>query len=270
MCPNTEDTGRRLSNSSSPAVLRKDASYLMNEHERYLFDLQGFLVVEDALLPEQVAALNRLADQTLADETDPAWKTKRFDPIPWGQPYHELLQNPRLTPVLAEMLGDGFRLDHSYVDVIRTGLGPIGAILHGGATPFDPSQYYLFQNGSMFSGLTVVAYNLKDVGLGDGGFGCIPGSHKSNYPTPKDWLDLGSPAPCAAAVPGKAGSAVIFTEALTHGTLPWRGAEERRTLFLKYCPEHMAWSRHYPTGGDQGELTEEQRRVLRTPGIWPK
>lgn len=242
----------------------------MNEYQHYLFDLQGFLVVPEALTPEQVAGLNRMADETLAQEPDPELRTKRFSPLPWGQAYFELLDNPPITPLLAEMLGDGFRMDHSYVDVIRTGLGPIGATLHGGATPFDPSQYYLFRNGAMFNGLTVVAYNLKDVGPGDGGFGCIPGSHKSNYPAPKDWLDLENPAPCATAVPGPAGSAIIFTEALTHGTLPWRGAEERRTLFLKYCPKHMAWSRNYPTGNEQEELTEDQRRVLRTPGIWPK
>ena len=242
----------------------------MNEHERYLFDLRGFLVVEDALSPEQVAGLNRLADETLAAEVDPGLRTKRFSPLPWGRAYYELLGNPRLTPLLTGMLGDGFRLDHSYVDIIRAGLGPIGATLHGGATPFDPSQYYLFKNGSMFNGLTVVAYNLKDVGPGDGGFGCIPGSHKSNYPTPKDWLDLGNPAPCAVAVPGKAGSAIIFTEALTHGTLPWRGAEERHTLFLKYCPKHMAWSREYPAEAGLEGLTEDQRHVLRTPGIWPE
>jgi hypothetical protein len=48
----------------------------------------------------------------------------------------------------------------------------------------------------MYNGLTAVAYNLTDVNPGEGGFGCIPGSHKS-----------------------KAGTAIIFTEALTHGTL---------------------------------------------------
>lgn len=242
----------------------------MNEHERYLFDLRGFLVVEEALSPEQLAPLNGLIDETLGGEADPDLPTKRFSPASWGQPYLELLDNPRLTPALAEILGAGFRMDHSYVDVIRTGLGPIGATLHGGATPFDPTQYYLFKNGAMFNGLTVVAYNLRDVGPGDGGFGCIPGSHKSNYPAPKDWLDLENPAPCATAVPGKAGSAIIFTEALTHGTLPWRGAGERRTLFLKFCPEALAWSRKYPVADPDADLTDAQRRILRPPGVYPR
>ena len=32
------------------------------------------------------------------------------------------------------------------------------------------------------------------------------------------------------------GSALIFTEKLLHGTLPWQGGGERRTLFYKFVP----------------------------------
>ncbi|HZP81290.1 MAG TPA: hypothetical protein VFB21_06615 [Chthonomonadaceae bacterium] len=45
----------------------------------------------------------------------------------------------------------------------------------------------------MRNGLTVVAYNLKDVNPGDGGFGCVPGSHKSNLPFPSEWRELEPP-----------------------------------------------------------------------------
>eukprot|EP01047_Picozoa_sp_COSAG01_P033582 COSAG01_NODE_2477_length_7615_cov_7.259609_8_plen_52_part_00 len=34
-------------------------------------------------------------------------------------------------------------------------------------------------------------------------------------------------------VPAKAGDCIIFTEALTHGTMPWRAHTDRRTLFYK-------------------------------------
>ena len=36
----------------------------MNDHEmqQYLFDLNGYLVIEDALSPEEVATLNQLID----------------------------------------------------------------------------------------------------------------------------------------------------------------------------------------------------------------
>jgi hypothetical protein len=40
---------------------------------------------------------------------------------------------------------------------------------------------------------------------------------------------------------------VIFTEALTHGTLPWRGKHQRRTLFYKYHQPMMAWADYAST-----------------------
>src|SRR5689334_16639332 len=110
----------------------------MNEHERYLFDLQGFLVVSDALSAEQVTALNALLDAHLAQVTTTDANTHRFGGLlNWGQPCLDLIDNPRIIPYLEALLGGGFRLDHDYADVIRHGKGPIGTTLHGGATPYD-------------------------------------------------------------------------------------------------------------------------------------
>jgi len=62
---------------------------------------------------------------------------------------------------------------------------------------------------------------------------------------------------------------VIFTEALTHGALPWRGAGERRTLFFKYSPHPLSWSRRYYNANEwsalYGDLTERQRALLEPP-----
>ena len=40
---------------------------------------------------------------------------------------------------------------------------------------------------------------------------------------------------CFKHLPMKAGSALIFTEALTHGTLPWTASHERRILLYRYA-----------------------------------
>lgn len=72
-----------------------------------------------------------------------------------------------------------------------------------------------------------LAYNLRDVHPGDGGFGCVPGSHKANVPFPDEWRDLAEFQPFMRAVTGPAGTAIIFTEALTHDAMPWSGAGER-------------------------------------------
>lgn len=238
----------------------------MNEQERYLFDLQGFLVVPDALTPEQVEELNATMDEHIAAETEPEMRTHRFGRLlSWGSACRNLIDNPRIVPYLEELLGSKFRLDHDYADVIRAGKGPIGTTLHGGATPFDPAQYYHFRDGRMYNGLTVVAYNLKDVHPGDGGFACVPGSHKSNYRFPNEWRDLENLHPCVHRAAGPAGTAIIFTEALTHGTLPWHGQDERRTVFLKYSPHPVSWSARYYDAAEYEGLSERQRAILEPP-----
>ncbi|MCY3659276.1 MAG: hypothetical protein OXG36_09675, partial [Caldilineaceae bacterium] len=50
----------------------------MNGDERYLFDLQGFLVVEDALDANQLTALNDILDRRVEDEVAAEDHTHRF------------------------------------------------------------------------------------------------------------------------------------------------------------------------------------------------
>jgi ectoine hydroxylase-related dioxygenase (phytanoyl-CoA dioxygenase family) len=238
----------------------------MNEQERFLFDLQGFLTVPNALSADELARLNAAVDEEIEQNTDASMRTHRFGGLlARGTTFHFLIDNPRITPYLDELLGPNYRLDHDYADVIRTGKGPIGTTLHGGATPFDPSQYFRYHNGKMHNGLMVVAYNLKDVNPGDGGFAGVPGSHKSNYPFPREWRELDDPHPCVARVTGPAGTAIIFTEALTHGTLPWHGKDERRTVFLKYSPFPVSWSARYYNADEYEGLTDQQRAILEAP-----
>lgn len=237
----------------------------MTDQERYLFDLQGFLVVENALDADSLAALNALIDDKLAEAAEEK-STYRFgSPIGWGPPTRALIDNPRITPYLAALLGEQFRLDHDYCDVIRSGKGPIGTTLHGGAAPFDPTAYYRYDNGKMHNGLTVVAYNLHDVAPGDGGFAAVPGSHKSNVPLPREWRELDEPQAFVRRVTGPAGCAILFTEALAHGTLPWRGQNERRTLFMKYNPHPLSWAVPRYDSLSFSDLTDAQRRILEGP-----
>lgn len=246
----------------------------MNDHEKYLFDLQGFLLVENALDAAQIKRINELVDEKMAPFAEAP--NKRFGKVlQWDRAVFDVLDNARILPYLKDIISPRLRLDHDYLDLIRGGgqtqLGPIGAGLHGGGYPFDPSQYFHFRDGRFFNGLTVVAYNLHDVPPGAGGFACVPGSHKSNFSYPGEWRDLveNEDQPWVRKVSGSAGSAVIFTEALTHGALPWRGAHDRRTLFLKFSPHPLSWSKNYYNAADYeaiyGELSENQRNLLLPP-----
>ena len=71
--------------------------------------------------------------------------------------------------------------------------------------------------------------------------------------------------PCVRRVTGPAGTAVIFTEALTHGALPWTGAGERRTLFFKYSPHPVSWAAGYFDASQYAGLSQRQREILEAP-----
>ena len=74
-----------------------------------------------------------------------------------------MLAHPRIVPYLHEILGKGFRLDH-LPSLIGMRRGAEGHQLHGSSGPgFDPHQYYIFQDGRMHNGLTVVTWQLTDV-----------------------------------------------------------------------------------------------------------
>jgi hypothetical protein len=240
----------------------------MSDEDRYLFDLQGYLVIPDALDPPTVETLNAITDRMWAEDVESHETTHRFGGLlARDAEFLRIIDNPVVGPILETLLGAQFRLDHDYLDVIRNGIGPIGARLHGGARPFRPAEYYWSGDGTLHSGLLVVAYNLREVGAGDGGFACVPGSHKAGFPFPDSWKALADPHPTVRPLTGPAGSAIIFTEALVHGTMPWQGAGERRTLFYKYSPHALAWSRHYYDADDYEGLTERQRVLLRVPGV---
>lgn len=150
------------------------------------------------------------------------------------------------------------RLDHSYFYHMRRG-EPEALGMHGGGQSINHSEYFYFKNGKMHNGLVVAAWALSDSEPGDGGFCCVPGSHKAHYRYAFDPSRYDDPV---VQVPVKAGSAVVFTEALTHGTMPWNAPQERRTLFYKYCPAAGSWA---PWSEGQWDAA---RRVI--PSDWPE
>ncbi len=243
----------------------------LTEEELYRFDLEGYLVVPDALGEDQLALLNQVFDVKAtaldAEKPEHIWtgSVDEHSLLHWHQAFRDLVDNPRILPFLYAFVSEEVRLDHDYAALVGAGRRTGGGVLHGGNAPFDACFLYAHRDGRIRSGLTVVAYNLREVKPGDGGFACVPGSHKSNYALPAAWHNLDHPPGCVRAVPAPAGSAVIFTEALTHGTMPWRGSGERRTLFYKYSPPSISWSARYYDAGRFPQLSARQRAMLEPP-----
>ena len=263
----------------------------MEHTEKYLFDLRGYLVVRNAITPAQIADLSdRLEGQRArrdqahfgSDRTEltgDAWSAESL--ISWGGSYVDLIDLPTIAPYLETLLGRNYRLDHDYINILNRSR-PGKLYLHGGGQgaggttdlvgPTDGGQcFYRYNNGRFYNGLVAVAFELDDVATGDGGFACVPGSHKVNFELPSDWKLSASQADipeCVDRVAVNAGDAIIFTEACAHGTVPWEGENERRTVFYKYCPHAVAWGPCFYNADDYPGLTDKQRELLMPPSAF--
>ena len=269
----------------------------MTEEEAYLFDLRGFIVVKNAVQPNQIDDLSRRleahrssnpspilgSDRTILDDDAGAWSAPSL--LELGGAYLDLINLPTIAPYLTKLLGEHYRLDHDYAKIdSKMPEREKTLYLHGGGQgaggpadlvgPSDGGQcFYRYSNGRFFNGLVAVAFELDDVQASDGGFACVPGSHKSNIGLPAAWRHSKTQAEVpdfVQRVAAAAGDAIIFTEACAHGTVPWEGkpGSERRTLFYKYCPHAVAWSPCYYNADNYPDLSAEQRQLLMPPSAF--
>ena len=262
----------------------------MNEREKFLFDLQGFLVIKNVLTPEEVCKLNLSVDKNLAkqdeDPNSAVGKSKTLSGThkrgiftgmlawqkPWSQPFREIIVHRKAIPYLNKIHGRGWRLDHEPF-ILTSDYGSEGLLLHGATNhSFFGAAYYIYTNGKMRCGMVVLQYQLVDVNEGDGGLCVIPGSHKANFPCPQEIRNWEVNPEVVHNVSAKAGDLIVFNEATIHGTLPWKNKErERRSLLVRYSPKHLHYAGGYydvtfPDWLD--ELTEAQRSVLEPPYIY--
>ena len=262
----------------------------MTEREKFLFDLQGFLVVRNFLNSDELTCINdavhacshlqhedgnsnTAGSKSLAGTHKRGMFTGMLNwPKPHCQPFRELIVHPKAIPYLNTMHGRGWRLDHSPF-ILTSDDDTEGLVIHGSTNRrFDGAQYYTYRNGQMRCGMVVLQYQLTDVEEGDGGLCVIPGSHKANYGCPEEIRKWEEDREVVYNVPAKAGDMVIFNEATLHGTLPWKPKDrQRRSLLIRYSPKYLHFAGGYydvtfPDWAD--ELTEAQRSVLEPPYIY--
>jgi hypothetical protein len=229
--------------------------------DRYLFDCRGWVRVPGLLSGAQVAELRSVIAAQRLPPPGPTVGQQRFgehgDLLRWHGGLRALVDHPLVLDALRQLVGPTARLDHSYGIMMRPGTAGLG--LHGPQQPFDPSQYYVHRGGQMWNGMVAFSWALTAAAPGEGGFGCISGSHRAEEPLPPGADRLVEEVPMAA------GDLVVFTEALFHCTVPWGGAGDRYNLLFKYCPGNSAWARRSPAPADVLPLLTPRQRVLMEP-----
>ena len=93
-----------------------------------------------------------------------------------------------------------------------------------------------------FCETVTVAWQLRDVEAGMGGFACVPGSHKTQYPMPRGIRECDDTMGIVAQPVMKAGSVLFFMDGgCSHGALAWRHSEQRRAVLVKYQSRNNNW-----------------------------
>lgn len=264
--------------------------YTVSEEEKYYFDLRGYLVVRAVLTANEIAQCNAAIDH-FADRIDHydgslsrgskalAGATSRRQltgmlgwPSPFREPFRKLLVHPTVVSRLNEFSGKGFRLDHGPL-LINAATGTEGHTLHGSGQPHSPATWYHQQNGKIYCQGITVAWQLTDCKAGAGGFALVPGSHKTREPTPDGVISVEEDMGLVVQPEMKAGDVLFFAETATHGTLPWKGENERRSVLYKYAGRGVARAvgKHFTPQQRYSDwvdgLTPEQQAVLYGPGV---
>lgn len=245
----------------------------MNDEQRYMFDLQGYVVLKGVVPAPVIEACNTVLDRldaqppeqypqgvTLGKPRTPA-ELYVSNVIESDPAMYPLIDIPEIIDIVDEVSLHLYRLNHTYA-IYRWGTGY--TYLHMGATPLHPKAMYTCSNGQMFSTLTKVVFPIQNNRVEDGCFAVVPGSHKANFKRP--FSDLPEDNPALVAIPGEPGDAIIFTEALTHGSMANVSGLPRRTLYYCYSVGYMPdWGKFGLSFTDAllGQLNERQREIVR-------
>jgi hypothetical protein len=148
----------------------------MNAEQAYLFDLNGYIVLPGVLQPRVVAALLEANRDRQIGGAKTATGDGKTGTLHWSKGYRDLLLHPIVSPILAELCGPNFRLDHISVHSRGGADDPAnrGGKLHGNHDflPGGGNGFYEYRGGRFLNGLTTVAYELEDTRCNGGGFCC--------------------------------------------------------------------------------------------------
>ena len=246
----------------------------MTATQKYLFDLQGYLLIEDVLTDEQCQTAKRKIRERMQplDKTPDGYDAngtwhRCAGLVEAGEPFISLIDHPRLIEVLTEIIAPKLRLESAYSFVRSKGCPQFE--MHGGHRGGRVNFRYSVQGDQIFTGLTVISFALQEVTPEDGGFACIPGSHKSDFRVPdEDRARLYAvDGPLVQNIAAPKGSAIIFTETLAHGANRWQADEPRYGLFYKYNDRAATyhWQHDRIPGPDtMARLSETQRAFFNT------
>jgi len=257
---------------------------LSPDERDYLFDLQGYLVIDDALSAAQLTGIGQWIDRQPAVPFG-TWlgnvETHTYSGsegvnyqniIEGGEVFEELIDAPAWIGDVRRWIDNDYNrttINEAFLNVRGPG-GFIG-IHSGGHVPAFPMAVR-HHAGRWMVGQINVLMALTDIGPGDGPTVVIPSSHKSHLIHP----ELASAAVStyrtdrsaqgalgSIAVHLRAGQALLFSDGLCHGSAERTNPGQRRVLIYRYSPHSLQTRYNYlPSPELLARLTPERRAMV--------
>ena len=267
------------------------------KHLDYLFDLQGYLVLKNAIKKDDLRELNRWVDdhwsyvEGSSQPQDPTpnggWighvemhsynknDGVNFQNIVEGGPVFErLIDYPSWFPLAKKYINpvNGISIHENFLNV--RGSGGHLYIHCGGHVPMSYLTFRQHNTGEWMVGQINVLMALQDIGPGDGATVLVPGSHKSTEIHPRLEIEGKGQVTAhhdeAAGVSMgtqemylEAGDVLFFTDAITHGSAERVNPGYRRVVIYRYSPRYLRTRFNYQLSeGLLSRLTAERKQVM--------
>ncbi len=235
----------------------------MNQHDRVVFDLKGYIVKPAVLTEDRVKVLKEFV---LRQKNRPKSLPRHERYLPGGA-FAPLIDHPEVIEVLLDVIDPDLakiRLENVFLSYREQGDGEWNP--HAGGRTTNPNYAYNFHDGRIYAGMTRIIWELEEVIEGKGGTCFIPGSHKANYNIRTDplatidqrnsglWSSYGCPP----------GSLIIFSEAVRHSADFWQNPHNPRiAIFCAY--NHINVRHHKPSTPKEviAHLSSQHQRFFR-------
>ncbi len=250
----------------------------LTEEQRTRWAIDGYICLEQALRPEEVALFNEELDRMRhlpgweptdlprghygwveqCPDLDPTAFMDRRDLLSYHDAFIELVDRPEVFDLIVDIMGPYILFSMSQA-IVRAVTDEFPGYTHtdGG----EALRRIRVTETSRPLALKAL-YLLSDVsGTDSGNFTIFPGSHLRPFPEDEDRI-ITPHSPGAVQLTGKAGDCFLFPHSVWHGPAPNYQGKARKTLLYNYCQMFVrAYDFEVPPDVLE-RCTPRQRRLL--------
>lgn len=259
---------------------------MLTTKEKFLMDTYGYVVIPNLVEPnlmervrQSMDSMDRELQVTSREDPSPDGKPRKiidkpyfskFGPcIEYDPAFLEIASHPRILEYVEDIVGGSVRYEEQECCINSRDPSKKETAIHcldwhRGISP----SFSRFEDGGRNHYLWVKAIVfLTDIGPNDGGTSVIPGTHRTGsvaeiVPELEPWM--------THQVQGKAGSVLIFTEALIHSVTPILSDMKRYIMITGYVPPFMREFEQTDAASPEFLLTLEEKERIFMTGDHPK